>query len=153
MKLRKSAVIITLVSLVIILLTLYFLLNKSDNHYLKCRVDGGTVKENQTHQDIYFYFDDKNEKIIQEKIKYYYYFDEFDKQDITFQEDKEYYVRVATCNSIFDGYVTCDVKVEEERAIVNANFSPADLNKIFLVYNMDKTSLKKYLKERDIECN
>lgn len=106
-----------------------------------------------SHQDIYFYFDDKDEKIIKERIEYFYYFDEFDKQDATFQQDKEYYVRVATCNSIFDGNVTCDVKVEEEKAVVNATFSADNLNKNFLVYNMDKTSLKKYLKQRNIECD
>ncbi len=151
LKIKKSTLIIPILIIILVTFILLKLPNKNE-HLIKCRVDGNSIPESKTYNNIYFYFDDKDEKIIKEEIEYYWYYTDLEKENGNFQEDKEYYFKTTVCDSILVGNNSCTIEIEEERAIITGVFNGNNLSKNILVYNMDKKSLEKYLKKHNFDC-
>lgn len=129
--------------------------NTNDGNVLKCHNSESGIGDNatKTSYDIYFYFDENNQKVIKEKIIYE---EEINEDNLgSYAEDIEAYYNSTYCESVFNDHSSCLVTASEDKVTVEVIYQSNNLSKNILTYNnMPKEQVKKYIENAKVfECN
>lgn len=140
-KKKTNKILILIIAIIIFLSVLVIkVTNSSNDDILKCHND---------EYDIYFYFDDNDQKVIKEKIVYQEKIDEESLGD--YADNIEEYYEATYCESVFSDNSSCKIEVKNDNVVITALYTYNNLNKNILTYsNMPKSQVKKYIENAKV---
>lgn len=140
-KKKPNKILILIIAIILFLSILVIkVTNSSYDNVLKCYND---------EYDIYFYFDDKDQKVIKEKIVYQ---EKIDEESLgNYAENIEEYYKATYCESVFSDNSSCKIEVKNDIVTITVLYASNNLNKNILTYNnMPKSQVKKYIENAKV---